>query len=409
MPLNLLHRAAMIEDVKPRRLLPVLFALAVALLAAWLLAGCGDADPQPVKATVTPTAKPAGLSTYRAKEWGFSLRYDAAAYELQADELTSTLTLGPSLFTGKPLQLEGLPSLSVSLLATPAGDTASTPTVSVVAERLPFSVADMGDGLSAWLRDDLLEEGTTAWKDVLTDEPRQTELGGPAMAWTFEAVGLDETAGTELHLRAYVVAYGDYVYTLRTSATRKDWEDVAPKLAAIVDTFTIDPATADTGPAPVERAYSDDEYGFSMEVPEGLAKAEVADDPTADLQFGVQFVDVHTTPSIALSVGVSSTPEGVGSSQSGLLEKFYRNAAESLREMDGVVSVSAPTQVDLGDETAWMIDVTRELSDGRLLRTRIYDVWQSAYVYSVSARGRADHWDEDWRLLEPAVSSFNAD
>jgi hypothetical protein len=383
----------------------VAFALAVVVVLATGLAACGDDKPPTVKVTATPSEKPTGLSTYRAAEWGFSLRYDAAAYELQSNEGSSSFSLGPSIFTGKPLELTDLPSLHVSLLTAPADQGAATPGVSVAAQRLPFSVGDIGDGLAAWIRDDVLNQIRVTWGNVLTDQPRVTEVGGMS-AWTFEAVGFDEAAAAELHLRVYVAAFGDYVYTLRMSAPRERWDDLEPALAAILDSFAVDNAAADPGPSPRERPYQDEQYGFSLTVPEGLVNAQQRDTPTLDLLFGVQFVDVQTTPEIALAVGVAAAPEGIGNSQSGLLEKFYRGAAEQLREQPGVVAVADPREVDLGGDTAWVLDVTRKLADGRQLRTLTYDVWHNSYVYSVSARGRPDKWGSHWGLLEPAVLSF---
>jgi hypothetical protein len=395
--------------VNTRRLLPVVLSLAAVLVPVWGLAACGGDDkPQTVKFTPTPSEKPTGRTTYRAKDWGFSLSYEAAEYELRSDQGSSSLLMGPSIFTGEPLDLSGRPSVNVSLLMSPADRGAATPTVSVAAQRLPFSVDAVGDGLAAWVRDDLLRQLGTSWGDVLTDKPQLGEIGGVS-AWTFEAVGFDEAAAAEMHLRVSVAAFGAYIYTLRLSAPRASWDEVEPKLATVLDSFTVDKRAADPGPAPDTRPYANTEYSFSLMVPEGLVKAQEGDDPTPDLQFGAQFVDVHTTPEIALSVGVAGAPEGIGNSQARLLEQFYRKAADQLRGQKSVLSVADPAQVDLGGDTAWLLDVTSKLPDGRRLRTRTYDVWHNAYVYSISARGRAGQWSVDWQLLEPAVFSFRVD
>jgi hypothetical protein len=381
--------------------------MALVALTALALAGCGENEPKPVRVTATPSQQPTGLSTYRAAEWGYSLRYDAADYGLDSIEGRSNLTLGPSLFTGTPVRLSGLPTLDTSFLLVPADDGAADPSLSIAAQRLPFSVGDMGEGLGAWLRDQLLDQIGAAWGDPLTDEPRLTEIGGVAGAWVFEAVGFDEAAATELHVRATIVAFGDYVYTLRISAPRERWDEVEPGLAELEQAFAID--NADEPPrGPVQRTYAKEKYGFSLEAPEGMVQAQEGGDPSPELTFGVQFADVRVSPLIALSVGVTAAPEGIGNSQSGLLEKFYRNAAEQLKEQPGVTAVAGPQEVDLGGDTAWMLDVTRTLS-GRELRTRTYDVFHNDYVYSIIACGRADEWAADWQVLEPGVFSFDVD
>lgn len=381
--------------------------MALVALAAVALAGCGEDEPKPIRVTATPSQQPTSLSIYRAGEWDYSLRYDAADYELNSNEGRSDIPLGPSLFTGKPVRLSGLPALDTRFVLVPAGEGAADPSLSIAAQRLPFSVGDTGEGLGAWLRDDLLEQIGTAWGDLLTDEPRLTEIGGVAGAWTFEAVGFDEAAAAELHLRATIVAFGDYVYTLRVSAPRERWDEVEPSIAELEASFAVD--NADDPPrGPVRRTYTSEKYGFSLDVPEGMVNAREGGDPSPDLTFGVQFADVQVSPLIALSVGVTAAPEGIGNSQSGLLEKFYRNAAEQLKEQPGVTAVAGPREVDLSGDTAWMLDVTRTL-EGTELRTRTYDVFHNDYVYSIIACGRADEWAADWQVLEPGVFSFDVD
>jgi hypothetical protein len=382
--------------------------LALVALAVFAAAGCGEDEPKPVKVTATSSQPPTGFSTYRAEAWGYSLRYDAADYELNSNESRSTITLGPSLFTGKPVHLSRLPTLDTSFALVPADEGVANPSLAIATQRPPFSVGDMGEGLGAWIRDDLLEQIGTTWGDLLTDEPRLTEIGGVAGAWTFEAVGFDEAAAAELHLRATVVAFGEYIYTLRVSAPRESWDEVEPGLAELEESFAID-AAGDPPRGPVRRTYANEKYGFSLEVPEGMVNAQEGDDPSPDLTFGVQFDDVSVSPLVALSVGVTAAPEGIGNSQSGLLEKFYRNAAEQLEEQPGVTAVAVPQEVDLRGGAAWMLDVTRKQADGSELRTRTYDIWHNDYVYSIIACGRADEWAADWEQLEPGVLSFDVD
>lgn len=403
------HAATSLAVCTGRRVLRtfVLLALAAGVLFA---ASCGDDEGK-------PKAKPASASasvttsvstTYRSADWGFAVTYDSRLFALQATEARGSLGLGPSLLTDEQLRLEDCPALELTLPQTegesPGADVASLPTVAVTVLELPSTAGDDADGLARQALLDWQDSLERSWQGVLADEMRLGEVGG-LPAWTYDAVGMDETAGGELRQRVYALAAADHIYTIRLTGRREDWDVIEPRLTALIDSFRLlrddQEQTAGGGTTTVRQ------FRFAIARPRGFIPVHDDAQLPKDLVYGLEFVDACHSPLVAYSVGVAAAPEGIGNSQAGLLETFYRSAAGHLREQADVISVQEPRAIGIGGKTAWLLDVTSKLDDGTHIRTRTYDVWQGDLVYSISARGRAAEWATDWQLLEPAVQSFD--
>lgn len=400
---------------RPMRLplrLPVALTAALLLALATLLpGGCGDDEKRPAtgRVTASPSAGAGEVTTYDAKTWGFSLNYDAGTFRLESTESTSSLPLSASLFTGRELELRDLKTFDVGLTRTHTDNRAAAPGVSVTAQRLAHSSGAEGVGLARHALDVQLAELGRVWDGALWDEPQASALGGSIDAFTVDAVGYDQAAASELHVRLTVATLGRFLYTVREYAPRDQWDDAEPELAAIVRSVRLEQPGDMAGLQPRSVRYENARYTFSLELPAAFPVVSQAKRPTPDLQFGAQFCDFAVSPLVAVAVGVAEAPEGIGNSQSRLLETFYRDAAEQLRDEPAVVQVRQPKAVKLNGGTAWVIDVTRRQADGSELRTRTYDIWHNSNVYSVIARGRAADWQADWKVLGRIVASFHID
>jgi hypothetical protein len=375
------------------------------------ISACGDdpAEPAVQQVTASPTADAGQPTAYKAERWGFSLTYDAGDFRLESTESTSSLPLSPSLLTGRELQLKGLKTLDVNLTRTDADSLAAAPGVGVTVQQLDFSNGEEGVGLARHALHVQLAELDRAWDGALWDEPLLSALGGSVDALSVDAVGYDQAAATELHVRLSVAVLGRFVYTIREYAPRDRWDEAEATLGAIVQSIELQPLGGMDGLQPRNVLYENARYSFSLELPAAFPVVDQSEDPTPQLEFGAEFCDFAASPLVAAAVGVAAAPEGIGNSQSRLLETFYRTAAEQLRDEPAVVKVRSPQAVKLNGSTAWVIDVTRRQSDGTELRTRTYDIWHNSSVYSVIVRGRSDDWKADWAVLSRIVDSFHID
>ncbi len=389
----------------------VVLALLLAFPAV-SIGACGGDDPvEPAvqRVTASPTADAGQPTAYEAERWGFSLTYDAGDFRLESTESTSSLPLSPSLLTGRELELKGLKTLDVNLTRTDADSLAASPGVGVTVQQLDFSNGEEGIGLARYALDVQLAELDRAWDGALWDEPLLSALGGSVDAVSVDAVGYDQAAATELHVRLSVAVLGRFVYTIREYAPRDQWDKTEAALDAVVQSIELQPLAGMDGLQPRNVLYENARYSFSLELPAAFPVVAQSEDPTSQLEFGAEFSDFAASPLVAAAVGVAEAPEGIGNSQSRLLETFYRTAAEQLRDEPAVVKVRSPQAVKLNGSTAWVIDVTRRQSDGTELRTRTYDIWHNSSVYSVIVRGRSDDWKADWAVLSRIVDSFHID
>jgi len=388
----------------------VTLALVTALAGgAFAISGCGEDEPEPVPAAFTSTPSPtaSGVTTYTAAGWGVSLSYESTDFALRTVESTSQLELGPSLLSDDPLTLAGLQTLDVTLEladATPAGPV--VPQVSLTARRLPFSTGEDAEGLVRLVLDQTLAGLEKSLAGVLIEEPRSTDLGGAAVALEVEAVGDDAVAEDELHVRAIVATVGRYLYVARATALDATWAEVEPALTSVLDSVRLegDDELSDLSAGDLE--YVNDRYHFALTLPAGFPLVRNGEDPSPQLEFGAEFTDVSGSPLVAVSVGVAEAPGSVGNSQSRVMQAFYREAVDKLREEPTVVEARDPEAIKMNGATAWLIDVTKKTPDGDTVRTRTYDVWHDDYVYSIVAQGRATDWVADWSVLNPIIESF---
>lgn len=392
-----------------RRLLAI--GLITLLPATAAVAGCGDDDPTPAAQPVSTSLSPSAgeLTTFAAERWGFSLAYESSLFRLESTESRSDLPLSPSLLTGRDLELRGLKTFDLGLTATDVTQSTAAPGVGVTVQQLTYSVGEDGLGLARHALGTQLSELERVWDGALWDEPQSSALGGAVDAVTVDAVGYDPAAGAELYVRTSVAAVGRFLYTVREFAPRDQWDEMESRLRTIVDSIELDPLGGMDGLQPRSVQYDNERYGFSLELPAAFPLVSQKEDPTPDLQFGTQFCDFSESPLVSVAVGISDAPEGIGNSQSRLLETFYRSAADKLANEPGVEDVRPPRAVKMNGGTAWVLDVTRRQSDGQKLRTRTYDIWHDSTVYSLITRGRVDHWQTDRGVLDRIVDSFHID